>query len=70
MTRGTHHVKPRGRLGQLIRDNAPDEAIEEARRELKEATVQNYIERIVDGAPPLTADQRRRLAALLMQEAC
>jgi hypothetical protein len=37
----------------------------ELRRKLKTQRVEEYIERVLSEAPPLTADQRARLAELL-----
>lgn len=39
--------------------------IEEARRRLAEANISQYVERVVAKAPPLTTEQRDRIAALL-----
>lgn len=36
------------------------------RRELRATTAESYIERLVAEAPPLTFEQRARLAALLL----
>lgn len=44
-------------------DNDPD--LITARRDLAEANLADYIRRVVDTAPPLTAEQRDRLALLL-----
>jgi hypothetical protein len=49
--------------GYTRRGNA--EAVERTRRELKAAVLEAHIKRVVDLAPPLTAAQRDRLAALL-----
>jgi hypothetical protein len=40
-------------------------ALENARRESRFKFAQDRIRKIVDGAPPLTAEQRDRLAVLL-----
>lgn len=37
----------------------------EARRDLRAARAAEYIQRLVDEAPPLTAEQRDKLAVLL-----
>jgi len=42
----------------------PEQAAE-ARRELEVASLEDHIQRVVDSAPPLTADQRARLGLLL-----
>jgi hypothetical protein len=41
------------------------EALNAARRELRAAQAADYIKRLVDSAPPLTDEQRDRLALLL-----
>ncbi len=56
----------RNRLGGLVR-LSPDkiEKIADARRDLVEAKIADYIRKTVAEAPPLTAAQRDRLALLL-----
>lgn len=56
----------RGRVAALSRsrsDNDPD--LVAARRELGVAKLEDHIERVVSDWPPLTPDQRDRLAVLL-----
>lgn len=56
----------RARIAALSRSREPDDpALIEARRDLAEASIQAYIERTVAAAPPLTSEQRDRLALLL-----
>jgi hypothetical protein len=56
----------RQKLGGTIRLNPNDpEKIASARRDLAAAKIADYIERTVASAPPLTDDQRNRIAALL-----
>jgi hypothetical protein len=56
----------RNRLNALQRYRRPDDpAIADARRDLAAASLEEYIRRVVDSAPPLTDDQRSRIAALL-----
>ena len=56
----------RGVLGQVSRRHRDEpELIEDARRSLAEAKIAEYVRKTVDSAPPLTAEQRQRLAALL-----
>ena len=43
----------------------PDADVTELRRQLRAERLEEYIRRTVDAAPPLTAEQRDRLAALL-----
>lgn len=58
-----HH---RARIAALSRDRAPDAPeITAARRELIEAKAAAYIEKVLTEAPPLTNEQRTRLAELL-----
>ncbi len=47
------------------RDPSARVEIDQARRELAEAKLAAYIQRVVDEAPPLSADARQRLAVLL-----
>jgi hypothetical protein len=42
-----------------------DEAVKGARRALAEAKIASYVAKVVAAAPPLTAEQRDRLATLL-----
>ena len=60
------YARARGKLGQLVRDGAPQEVIDKQRLELREAVAENYIARLVDELPPLTEVQRARLATLLL----
>lgn len=53
----------RNRLAAASRHHP--ELIEQRRRELNEAKIADYIERVLAEAPPLTPDQRARLAELL-----
>lgn len=58
-----HH---RARVGALSRDRAPDDPeFVGARRDLAEANIAAYIERVLAEAPPLSDEQRTRLAELL-----
>ncbi len=60
----------RARLAVTIRHHPDDRAaIETARRDLRAARGEDYIRRLVDGAPPLTAEQRARIAAILLDPA-
>jgi hypothetical protein len=43
-----------------------DPRMAEARRDLRAAELEDHIRRLVDAAPPLTDDQRRRLASLIV----
>lgn len=47
--------------------NRPPDDLEliEARRDLKEIRLQDYIDSVLSSAPPLTSEQRARLAELL-----
>ncbi|EYR63262.1 hypothetical protein N866_01820 [Actinotalea ferrariae CF5-4] len=59
----THH---RAKVAALSRDRSPDDpALTSARQSLKAARLEDYIRRTVDAAPPLTPEQRDRLALLL-----
>jgi hypothetical protein len=57
----------RGRLGGLTRTGVPadDPRYDEERRALRAAVLADHIERTLDDWPPLTLEQRSRLAELL-----
>ena len=57
-------TKVRSELALTIR-NHPERDVTELRRELNEARLAEYIQRTVDQAPALSAEQRDRLATLL-----
>lgn len=62
----TAWASPRARVAALARDRAPDDPeLIAARRELAESPVTAYVSALVDGFPPLTAEQRDRIAGLL-----
>ena len=55
----------KGRMAVAHRDHAPDSPeVLELRRDLAAEKIAQYVQAIVASAPPLTADQRTRLAAL------
>jgi hypothetical protein len=59
-------AKARGRVGSLTRsrtDQDPD--LVDARRDLAAANIGEYVRKVVSNAPPLTAEQQDRIAALL-----
>jgi len=64
----------RARVASLTRSREPDDpdllaargALAAARHDLRAARAEDYLRRLVDGAPPLSAEQRTRLAALLL----
>lgn len=56
----------RARLASLSRSRTSDDPdLVNARRNLRAARLEDYISRVVAEAPPLTAEQRDRLAVLL-----
>ena len=56
----------RARVASLCRSRTPDDPVLlDARRDLRAARAEDYIKRLVDGAPALTTEQRDRLAVLL-----
>lgn len=56
----------RARVASLSRSRTPDDPdLIDARRNLRAARLADYIERTVNEAPPLTDEQRDRLASLL-----
>lgn len=63
MSTVTHHA---GRVGALSRSRTPDDPeLSAARRDLRAAKLAAHIAKVVAEAPPLTAEQRDRLAVLL-----
>ncbi|WP_431840840.1 hypothetical protein [Gordonia hongkongensis] len=63
MSSPTHH---RARVAVLSRSKSPDDPVlVEARRNLKAANIERYIGKALAAAPPLTDEQRTRLAELL-----
>ncbi|MBO1751714.1 hypothetical protein J4G33_07860 [Actinotalea sp. BY-33] len=59
-------TQERARVASLSRSRTPDDPdLVGARRNLKAARLEEYIRRTVDAAPPLTPEQRDRLAVLL-----
>lgn len=59
-------TQERARVASLTRSrSADDPELIEARRNLRAARLDAYIRETVDAAPPLTAEQRDRLALLL-----
>jgi hypothetical protein len=56
----------RARVAHAVRYHGPDAPeVADARRDLAAANLAAYIEKTVSNAPPLTAEQRDRLALLL-----
>lgn len=62
----TTWTEERARVASLSRSRTPnDPDLIAARRNLRAARAEDYIRKMVDSAPPLTDQQRARLAALL-----
>lgn len=55
----------RAQVAALTRHNSDPDRLLVARRSLASAKLSAYIQRTVDSAPPLTTEQRDRLALLL-----
>lgn len=56
----------RGRLNAMQRHHgADDPRVIELRRETRAEALARHVAKVVDEAPPLTAEQRNRIAALL-----
>ena len=56
----------RARIGALSRDRASDDPeLVKARQDLKALCLEEHIRRVVAEAPPLTDEQRDRIASLL-----
>jgi hypothetical protein len=59
-------TQDRARVAALSRSRTPDDPdLADARRALRAARAEDYIRTLVDAAPPLTDDQKRRLSVLL-----
>jgi hypothetical protein len=59
-------TQARARVAGLSRENAPDSTVVvEAKRDLRAARLEDYVARTVAQAPPLTPEQRDRIASLL-----
>lgn len=61
---GTPLARSRSQLAVACRLGTPED-VDEARRDFTAAKLADYIKRTVDQAPPLTDEQRERIAALL-----
>ena len=62
----TSWTSERAKLAALSRHHSGDtEAIDQARRDLRAARLEDHVSKVLAEAPPFTAEQRRRLAALL-----
>lgn len=59
----THDRARIARLSQTLPHDHPE--LVDARRELRASRLADYIQKTIDQAPPLTAEQRDRLAMLL-----
>ena len=60
-------IAARAVLAANERHHGPDDPrTEDARREVRRLGLREHIQRVVDEAPPLTAEQRSELAALLL----
>jgi hypothetical protein len=57
-------TKTRSTIAHTLRRD-PSADVTDLRRQLKAEHLEDYIARVVDAAPPLTAEQRDRLAVLL-----
>lgn len=58
----------RGRVAGLSRDRAPDDPeLVDARRDLAATVLEARVRRALDADPPLSAEQRNRIADLLLQ---
>lgn len=58
----------RAHLARLYRNGAtPDPEVADAlRREIKETELERHVRGCISSAPPLTAEQRQRIAAILL----
>lgn len=59
-------TKERSRLARLHQTHSPDSSeIREARRDFAAARLEDHVARVLADAPPLTHEQRERIASLL-----
>lgn len=59
-------TKERSRLARLHQTHAPDSSeVQDARRDFAAARLEDHVARVLADAPPLTDEQRDRIAALL-----
>lgn len=58
----------RAKLANELQRN-PEADVTELRRQLKAERLEEYVKRVVDAAPPLTPEQRDRLAVLFRGDA-
>lgn len=56
--------KTRSRIALTARDH-PDADLTDLRKQLKAERLAEHVAKVVDSAPPLTDDQRARIAGLL-----
>lgn len=56
----------RGRLAARTRFGAPEEELAALRTELERTKVERAIRHLVDAAPPVSAERRAELAAILL----
>jgi hypothetical protein len=55
-----------GSIGIIERHHGPDDPrLPDLRRDLRAAELEEHVRRIVDATPPLTPEQRDKIAALL-----
>lgn len=59
-----HQLRAQLAAAHRRRERDPEQ-INDLRRQLREQQLADHIKRVVDEAPPLTSEQRARLAALL-----
>ena len=57
--------RSRARVAAMTRHHPGSKETNDLAREFKEARLAQYIDRVVRSAPPLTEEQRGRLASLL-----
>lgn len=66
----TNILSLRGRRAALSRSRTPDDQdLLNAQRDLAAAGLERHVSRVVDAAPPLTNEQRERIASLLAPQA-
>lgn len=58
-------TQARARVALAVRNGLPPEQVEDLRRDLRAERLAEHIRKTVEAAPPLTPEQRDRLALLL-----
>ena len=61
-------TKTRSTIANTVKNN-PDADVTDLRAQLKAERLEDYVRKVVDSAPPLSPEQRDRIAVLLRGDA-